>query len=128
LCGVKSNEKEALKWYKKAAIGGISHAHYNIGYMYLKGLTGPVNLDEALIWFLKEKDFAPSQIGIGMVYIEISTKIMLRPENVNKTKTPEEAKKYLDTSLSWFLKAAEQNYSPGQFMAGMFYLLGLNNE
>ena len=51
--GVKENDAEAAKWFRKAAEQGDEHAQYNLGFMYSQGRGLPENDAEAVKWYRK---------------------------------------------------------------------------
>ena len=51
--GVPQNDKEALRWYMKAADQGHAKAQFSTGVMYDQGKGVPQNYKEAFRWFMK---------------------------------------------------------------------------
>ena len=53
--GVKANQFEAFKWFKKAAnnIDAIPEAMTNLGYCYGNGVGTKIDNKKALKWYLK---------------------------------------------------------------------------
>lgn len=49
--GVKKNEAEAIKWFKKAASNGSSDAAFNLGLMYERGMGTPKNIKLAFKYY-----------------------------------------------------------------------------
>ncbi|MCS5566326.1 MAG: sel1 repeat family protein [Methylococcales bacterium] len=65
--GVAKDEKEALRWYRKAAAQKNRLAQYNLGWMYDTGEGVEANPEEAIDWYgeaAKQGDqYAPYNIG-----------------------------------------------------------------
>ena len=51
--GVPEDDKEAVKWYTKAAEQGVDAAQYNLGNMYRDGEGVPQDYKEAFKWYTK---------------------------------------------------------------------------
>ena len=51
--GVNQDNKEAFKWYKKAAEQGDCDAQYYLSKLYLKGVGTDVDEDKAKYWLIK---------------------------------------------------------------------------
>ena len=51
--GVRQNQEEAVKWYRKAAEQGHTTAQYNLGVSYYNGEGVPENEDESADWFYR---------------------------------------------------------------------------
>ena len=68
--GVPKHEKEAFKWYKKAAEQGNAKAQYNLGFCYYHGEGTPKNYREAVKWFRKgaEQDDSAAQRALGLCH------------------------------------------------------------
>ena len=49
--GVQQDDKEAVKWYRKAAELGDTGAQKNLGYMYGNGLGVPKDFVKAYMWY-----------------------------------------------------------------------------
>jgi len=47
-----SNDKEAIKWFKKSAEQGFASAQFNLALMIAKGWGVPVNQKKAIQWFI----------------------------------------------------------------------------
>ena len=50
--GVTVNDREAVKWYRKAADQGLASAQYNLGLMYADGQGVPQDYVTAYMWFI----------------------------------------------------------------------------
>lgn len=51
--GVHRNDKEAVKWFHKAAEQNDPNAEYNLGVLYLEGKGVPQSDEEAMKWLRK---------------------------------------------------------------------------
>jgi hypothetical protein len=54
--GVKQDDVEAIKWYRKAADQGDANAQFNLGVMYYDGKGVKQDNAEAIKWFQKAAD------------------------------------------------------------------------
>ena len=68
--GVPQDDKEAVKWYRKAAEQGYAFAQHNLGVMYANGRGVPEDDKEAVKWFRKaaEQGYAFAQFNLGVRY------------------------------------------------------------
>jgi len=68
--GVKQDDAEAAKWFRKAAEQGDAKAQFNFGVMYYEGRGVPQDDAEAVKWFHKaaEQGHAPAQSSLGAMY------------------------------------------------------------
>jgi uncharacterized protein len=108
--GVAKNEKEAIKWYEKAAIKGDSNAQYNLGSMYETGRGSKQDYKKAMEWYSKsaEQGNAFAQANLGSLYY-----------NGNGVEVD------YQKAIYWYNKSAEQGYSLAQNLLGMMYYNGL---
>ena len=69
--GVKQDDVEAVKWYRKAAKQGEASAQFNLGSMYADGRGVKQDYVEAVKWYRKaaEQGLAPAQVKLGAAYI-----------------------------------------------------------
>ncbi len=109
LGGGQQDFKEAMKWYRLAALQGHPQAQFSIGLLYDDGNGVPQNHEEAFRWFLlaAESGFARAQAGVGTAY--------MRGKGV-----PQDYKAALD----WLRKAAERGDLMGEVALGMAYQFG----
>jgi len=108
--GVEKNEKDAIKWYEKAALKGDPNAQYNIGSMCETGRGIKQDYKKAMGWYLKsaEQGNEFAQANLGSLYyngygVEIDYK----------------------EAVKWYTKSAEQGYSLAQNLLGVMYVNGL---
>jgi Leucine-rich repeat (LRR) protein len=111
--GVEKNEREALKWYRKAAEQGQADAQINLGWLYANGVGVEKNEREALKWYRKaaEQGQADAQINLGWLYAN----------GVGVEKNEREA-------VNWYRKAAEQGHAAAQDNLGWMYANGVGVE
>ncbi len=107
--GVSKNEREAIRWYEKAALKGDSDAQYNIGSMYETGRGTKQDFKKAMEWYSKSAEqgnkFAQEKLasfyyngnGIDVDY---------------------------QKAVYWYTKSAEQGYSQAQNSLGVIYVNG----
>jgi localization factor PodJL len=50
--GGPQDTAQALKWFSRAAEGGVRDSQYNLALLYAQGLGAPQNLAEAYKWYL----------------------------------------------------------------------------
>ena len=67
---LQKNDREAAKWYRKAAEQGHVEAQFNLGLMYDKGEGVRQDFKEAAKWFRKaaEQGHASAQYNLGVMY------------------------------------------------------------
>jgi len=108
--GVMKNEREAIKWYEKAAVKGDSDAQYNLGSMYERGRGTKQDYQKAFEWYLRsaEQGNAFAQANLGSLYY-----------NGNGVDVDYKKAAY------WYEKSAEQGYSLAQNFLGFMYYNGL---
>lgn len=68
---------KAIEWWKKASALGSSNASFDLGTLYEKGESVPVNLPEALRWY--EKAAEQGHRGAGATVGELREKMKLPP-------------------------------------------------
>ena len=69
--GVKQDDVEAVKWYRKAAEQGDAAAQLKLGAMYDTGRGVKQDDFEAVNWYRKaaEQGYAPAQFVLGALYL-----------------------------------------------------------
>ena len=87
------NNREAVKWFRKAAKQGNAAAQYNLGWMYAKGIGVVKDKWEAVKWYLEaaKQGNAAAQYNLGWMYAE----------GIGVVKDKQKA-------VKWYLEAAEQ--------------------
>ena len=107
--GVKEDEKEAVKWYRKAAEQGYSRAQCNLGISYEDGDGVEEDKKEAIKWYRKsaEQGYSRAQNNLGLIYYHGNG-----------------VEQDYKEAVKWFRKAAEQNYSTAQYNLGLMYEYG----
>ena len=70
--GPDYSEKEAVKWFERAALRGYAPAQVNLAVMYLNGWGVPVNYGAAQYWLRAAADrhFARAYYNLGILYLE----------------------------------------------------------
>ncbi|QIE60672.1 hypothetical protein G5B37_14210 [Rasiella rasia] len=149
--GVKKDEQKALTYLIPAAYENNSFAQYNLGYMYSKGIEFDMskskafsyykmaaangdpfaqhnlgsyfyqryridkgeNLEKALYWYLKsaKQQLPESQTALGILY----TKLSKTARNKN------EQQQFEKLALSYYKKAAQQDFGYGQYQLARHY-------
>lgn len=91
--GVEINVKEAVKWFKKAAVLGNSEASNILGEIYYNGFGIEENEEEGLKWYIKsaERGNLNAQLELGRIYEDDED------ENYN-----------IEEALRWYSLAAKQ--------------------
>ena len=99
--GVKRDEAEAMRWYRKAADQGLAKAQYNLAIAYDGGIGVKEDTTEAVRWYRKaaEQGHLKAQFDLGM------------KQNGAET-------------VRWLSKAAEQGLIRAQTNLGHAYLHG----
>ena len=69
--GVKQDDFEAVKWFRKAAEQGYAEAKFNLGHMYSKGRGVKQDDFEVVNWYRKaaEQGDADAQAILGFLYL-----------------------------------------------------------
>lgn len=86
-----SDYKEAMAWYLKAAQGQYQSAYYALGRLHEAGLGTPVDMAQALAWYQQGALASDGQAYERLAYFAI--------EGIQMEKNPDQAKKWLETSL-----------------------------
>lgn len=89
------NQRKAIYWYEKAAVGGHIDAQINLACCYQRGEGVFPDMDKAAYWFEKAaiQGAADAQLSLGLYYFH--------GDGANKEKDYEKA-------FYWFMKAAKQ--------------------
>ena len=91
------NQKKAIYWYEKAAVGGHVDAQINLACCYQRGEGVFPDMDKAAYWFEKAaiQGAADAQLSLGLYYFH--------GDGANKEKDYEKA-------FYWFMKAAKKKF------------------
>ena len=97
--GVKQDNAEAVKWYRKAANQGYAKAQAGLGFMYERGQGVQQDYAEAVKWYRKgaEQGNAIAQFDLGVMYEH--------GEGVEQDNAE---------AVKWYRKAAEQGDANAQ--------------
>jgi tRNA A-37 threonylcarbamoyl transferase component Bud32 len=104
--GVGKDDKEALRWFERAAAQGLAAAQYHLGLMYESGLAGETNPREARRQYelAADQGFAEAELALGLKYLS----------GLGGTQNDREA-------LKWVGKAARKDLLEAQFHLGWIY-------
>ena len=107
--GVLKDNKEAAKWYRKAADQGDADAQFLLGNIYYDGEGVLKDYKEAVRWYRKaaEQGDPNAQDSLGLMYAN--------GEGVLKDSKE---------AVKWYRKAAEQGHADAQGRVGVHYYLG----
>ncbi|HHF7224569.1 TPA: tetratricopeptide repeat protein [Haemophilus influenzae] len=107
--GVKQDDFEAVKWYRKAAEQGDANAQAYLGLAYTEGRGVRQDYTEAVKWFRKaaEQGYAEAKFNLGHMY---SKGRGVKQDDFE--------------AVNWYRKAAEQGDADAQAILGFLYLLG----
>jgi TPR repeat protein len=104
--GVAADEKEAVKWFRRAAEKGNAAGEYSLAEMYLTGRGVEPDISQAVKWLSRaaESGDARAQFNLAALYVE--------GQGVSKNK---------NEAVKWMRKAADQGLAAGQFGLGSMY-------
>jgi TPR repeat protein len=104
--GVTKDEREAAKWYTRAAEQDHAGAQRNLGMCYANGVGVAKDEREAVKWYIKaaEQGDAEAQCNLGNCHFAGT--------GVQKDEA---------AAAKWYRKAAEQDYARGQYNLGGCY-------
>jgi len=107
--GVQQDDREAVKWLRKAAEQGNANGQYSLGYMYEQGRGVERDDGAAVKWYRKaaEQGNAVGQSNLGMMYAD--GRGIAQSDN---------------EAVIWYSKAAWQGNASGQFNLGFMYAKG----
>lgn len=111
--GVAPDLAEALKWYERAARGGIVPASFRLGTLYEKGLGTKKDVDAARRHYLEaaEKGNAKAMHNLAVLDADGGD---VGPN--------------YKSAAQWFRKAAERGVADSQFNLGILYARGIGVE
>ena len=107
--GVRQDDAEAVRWYRRAAEQGQARAQNNLGDMYHDGRGVVQDYGDAVRWFRRAADqgYALAQIYLGYMYRE--------GRGVSQDH---------GEAVRWFRRSAEQGNARGQTDLGRMYATG----
>ncbi len=108
--GVDRSAKNAVRWYRKAALGGNHHAQHNLGVAYADGEGTKRDLTKAIYWWQLSASHGntDSQYNLGMLYAM-----------GNKT-----IKRDFDKAHKWWRRAATSGDAMAQYNLGSLFANG----
>ena len=124
--GVAKDEKEAVKWFRKATDQGVVEAQFNLGLMYLDGPQHKklkeqiVKLDMVIGNYRNTLDANP--VLAAVLTPQIKAKELEKSEL--EKQLSELVYKSNQEAAKWFLRAAKQGYPQAQFGLGVMYAKG----
>lgn len=110
--GVEINDKEAFKWYSKAAEAGNAKGMTNIGFCYSNGKGVDRNVEVGIKWFKKA-----AEIGDAIAMYKLG--------NIYKIGVYGGIKTNHEEAFKWYSKAAEAGYVEAMFDLGFSYYSGM---
>lgn len=104
---VDKDDKESIKWYKKAAKNNNVSAQLYLGYMYQYGKMITKDIDKAIYWYeiSAKTGNKKAQYYLGHLYY-----------------LAKDTSKDIYKSIEWLEKAAAQNYEKSFYLLGYLYL------
>jgi TPR repeat protein len=101
--GLPKDEKEAIRWFTRAAEQGYAKAQHNLGVCYAFGNGVAEDKVESVRWFRKaaEQGIAESQYNLG---VSLQNGIGVKMDGVEAVK--------------WYRRAAGQDYAEAQYNLG----------
>lgn len=111
--GVRVDWVEAVKWFKKAAVGvssAAAHANYLVGHAYQRGFGVSIDVNESFKFHKRgaELGFEEAQYQVGAVYFHGNVHVPVDKEE----------------SVKWLKLAAETGHVRAQFVLGNIYSKG----
>lgn len=111
--GVAADLAEALKWYERAARGGIVPASFRLGTLYEKGLGTKKDIEAARRHYLEAADKGNAKAMHNLAVLDADG------GNVGPN---------YKSAAQWFRKAAERGVADSQFNLGILYARGIGVE
>jgi TPR repeat protein len=109
--GVSRDDREAAKWYERAAASGHAPAQSRLGAMYDEGRGVRQSLSKAMKWYRRaaQQGDLPAKMSLGLIYVTGRGV----PQNYFQAE-------------KWFRLAAEQGDALAQYNLGLIYAGGYN--
>lgn len=106
----EGNYAKAFNSWKPLAESGDADAQYNVGLLYMNGLSVKKNSRTARTLFMAaaKQGQADAQYNLGLMYYEGNTVFRSNKDAFN-----------------WWKKAAAQNHAPAQYNLGILYAFGI---
>jgi len=127
--GIRQNDAEAVKWFRKAAEQGHTKAQFNLGVLYDKGQGVAQSSSEAEKWYTKaaERGDVDAQTSLGPKWYRKAAEQgdAEAQYNLGLSYANGHGVEQSDTeAVKWYRKAAEQGYAPAQNNLGRKYAEG----
>ncbi|MGO4713168.1 hypothetical protein [Bradyrhizobium sp. 2TAF24] len=111
--GVAVNYDEAVKWYDRAADGGIVPAMFRLGTLYEKGLGVAKDVDAARRYYIRAAEHGNAKAMHNLAVLDAD----------GGSKGPN-----YKSAAQWFRKAADYGVSDSQYNLGILYARGIGVE
>ncbi|MXN65930.1 hypothetical protein GR183_13535 [Stappia sp. GBMRC 2046] len=111
--GVAPDLSKAVKYYERAAAGGLAPAQYRLGSLYEKGQGVEKNLETARLWYRRAADKGSAKATHNLA--------VLHAEGISGD--PD-----FDVAADWFERAANFGVRDSQYNLGILYARGLGTE
>jgi hypothetical protein len=111
---IENNEKEAAKWFTKAAMQGVAVAQYRLGTIYERGMGAARDMARAEIWYRRAAEQGNIKSMHNLAVISANPADGTRPDYI--------------TAVEWFAKAADLGLTDSQFNLAVLYYNGLGVE
>lgn len=107
--GLPKDDAKALRWYLRAANGGLAEAQAKVGDYYASGIGTEQDLGKSLYWYKKAAD---QNYPYGLYNIAWS---YLQGKGIAQN---------LYKAMNYFKKAAYQGHKPSQYQLGLMFYSG----
>ncbi len=118
------NYREALRWYRRAAVQGYASAEYHLGFLYEHGRGVPVDQAEAVRWYRRAaaQDHAPAQRALdGTRYASPAPGETTDARAQNELGFQYETAGNYREALRWYRRAAVQGYASAEYRLGFLH-------